>query len=192
MSWRNCHGRQRGKQPNDTGNVPERSRNVHYDMRGNWVCRFWHYDGTVLSKMTPTLRYKRQRYAEDQFQMALVQHIELLKVPGVVYWHTVNSAKLGGSRTRSGVPLAAIRAKRMGLRAGVSDLVFLRPDGIMFTLELKSKGGYPTLEQYHFMDEINAAGGYAAWTDDLDRALLILEAWQLIRPGNQARLPLAG
>ena len=142
--------------------------------------------------MTPTLNYKRQRYAEDQFQMALVQHIELLKVPGVVYWHTVNSAKLGGARTRSGVPLAAIRAKRMGLRAGVSDLVFLRPDGIMFTLELKSKGGHPTLEQYHFMDEINAAGGYAAWTDDLDRALLILEAWQLIRPSNQARLPLAG
>jgi hypothetical protein len=63
----------------------------------------------------------------------------------------------------------------------VSDLVFLRPDGIMFSLELKSKGGRPSDEQYQFMDDVNAAGGYAAWTDDLDRALAILAAWQLIR-----------
>lgn len=102
-------------------------------------------------------------------------------MPGLVYWHTVNSSKLGGARTKSGVPLAAIRAKRMGLRAGVSDLVFLRPDGILFTLELKSEGGRPTEEQYQFMDDINAAGGYAAWTDSLDRALEILRAWSLIQ-----------
>ena len=130
--------------------------------------------------MTPTLERKRSRFEEDQFQTALVQHIELRKVPGLVYWHTVNSSKLGGARTKSGVPLAAIRAKRMGLRAGVSDLVFLRPDGILFTLELKSKGGRPTEEQHQFMADINAAGGYAAWTDSLDRALEILKAWSLI------------
>ena len=131
--------------------------------------------------MTPTLARKRNQHLEDDLQAALVQHIELRKVPGLVFWHTPNSSKLGGARTRSGVPLAAVRAKRLGLRAGVSDLVFLRPDGIMFSLELKSKGGRPSDEQYQFMDDVNAAGGYAAWTDDLDRALAILAAWQLIR-----------
>ena len=131
--------------------------------------------------MTPTLARKKSQFLEDQIQAALVQHIELRKVPGLVWWHTMNSSKLGGARTKSGVPLAALRAKRLGLRAGVSDLVFLRPDGIFMALELKSKGGRPSDEQYQFMDDVNAAGGYAAWTDDLDRALAILAAWQVIR-----------
>jgi hypothetical protein len=131
--------------------------------------------------MTPTLARKKSRHEEDAVQMALVQHIELRKVPGLVWWHTPNSSKMGGKVTKSGVPLAAIRAKKMGLRAGVSDLVFLRPDGILFTLELKSKGGHPTEEQHCFMDDVELAGGYAAWTDSLDRALEILKAWELIR-----------
>jgi hypothetical protein len=131
--------------------------------------------------MTPTLARKKNRYEEDQFQMALVQHIELRKVLGLVYFYVPNSSKMGGKVTKSGVPLSAIRAKKMGLRAGVSDLVFLRPDGIMFVLELKSTGGRPTDEQHNFMDDVNAAGGYAAWTDSLDRALMILTSWGLIR-----------
>ena len=126
-------------------------------------------------------RKPKQQHPEDILQRAVVQHLQLRGVPGLVYFHCPNGSKLGGIRTRSGVPLAAIRLKTLGLRPGVSDLVFLRPDGIMFALELKSKGGAPSDEQYQFIDDINAAGGYAAWTDDLDRALEILKAWNLIR-----------
>ena len=40
--------------------------------------------------MTPTLARKRNQHLEDDLQAALVQHIELRKVPGLVWWHTMN------------------------------------------------------------------------------------------------------
>jgi hypothetical protein len=130
--------------------------------------------------VTPTLARKRNQHLEDDLQAALVQHIELRKVPGLVWWHTMNSSKLGGARTRSGVPLAAIRAKRLGLRAGVSDLVFLH-EGIFYALELKSKGQKPSSEQFAFLDAVRMAGGVDFWTDNLDKALRWLEQFKLIR-----------
>ena len=130
--------------------------------------------------MTPTLARKKSQFLEDQIQMALIQHIELRKVPGLVYFHVPNSSKLGGARARSGVPLAAIRAKRLGLRAGVSDLVFLH-EGIFYALELKSKGKKPSSAQFAFLDAVRMAGGIDFWTDDLDKALRWLEQFKLIR-----------
>ena len=93
--------------------------------------------------MTPTLERKRSRFEEDQFQSALVQHIELRKVPSLVYWHTVNSSKLGGARTKSGVPLAAIRAKRNGVAAGVSDWCFYDRMGSCSPSNSKAKAADP-------------------------------------------------
>ena len=130
--------------------------------------------------MTPTLARKKSQFLEDQIQMALIQHIELRKVPGLVYFHVPNSSKLGGARTRSGVPLAAIRAKRLGLRAGVSDLVFLH-EGKFFALELKSAKGKPSSEQLQFMTDVTAAGGQARWADGIDAALGVLTEWGLLR-----------
>ena len=130
--------------------------------------------------MTPTLARKKSQFLEDQIQAALVQHIELRKVPGLVFWHTPNSSKLGGARTKSGVPLAAIRAKRLGLRAGVSDLVFLHK-GKFHALELKSDTGRPSKEQAAFIEDVIAAGGTACWANSLDAALAALKNWGLLR-----------
>jgi hypothetical protein len=130
--------------------------------------------------MTPTLALKKRRYAEDQMQASIVQHLEIRKVPGLLYWHTPNSSKMGGKRTSSGVPLAAIRLKKLGLLPGVSDLCFLH-EGNFFVLELKALGGRPTEAQNAFMESVRNAGGYAMWADDLNRALAILEMWNLIR-----------
>ena len=130
--------------------------------------------------MTPTLARKRNQHLEDDLQAALVQHIELRKVPGLVWWHTMNSSKLGGARTKSGVPLAAIRAKRLGLRAGVSDLVFLH-EGKFHALELKSDTGRPSKEQAAFIEDVIAAGGTACWANSLDAALAALKNWGLLR-----------
>jgi hypothetical protein len=130
--------------------------------------------------MTPTLEAKHRRQIEAKIQDAVVQHLELRGQPGMLFWHTPNSSNLGGARTKSGVPLAAIRMKRHGLRKGVSDLVFLHK-GIFFALELKSPGGQPSESQDQFMAAVNDAGGYATWCDSLDRALRILESWGLLR-----------
>jgi hypothetical protein len=131
--------------------------------------------------MTPTLGRKKQSHAEDQMQAAIIQHIELRKMPGLLYWHTPNSSKMGGKRTAQGVPLAAIRLKKLGLLPGVSDLLFLF-EGHFYALELKSKSQQPTETQYAYIYAVNAAGGTAFWTDNLDIALLVLETWGLIRP----------
>ncbi len=129
--------------------------------------------------MTPTLARKKQQHVEDQIQMAVVQHLQLRGVPGLLFWYTPNGSKLGGARTKSGMPLAAIRGKKLGLLSGVSDLLFWRA-GTLYALELKSPGGRPSIEQHAFLDSVVAEGGYAMWTDDLDRALDILESWGLL------------
>ena len=125
-------------------------------------------------------RKPKQQHPEDILQRAIVEHLRLRGVSGLVWWHTVNSSKLGGARTRSGVPLAAIRAKQLGLRPGVSDLLFLH-HGKFYALELKADGGKPSREQFDFMADVIAAGGGAGWTDNLDRALAALKTWGLIR-----------
>ena len=54
---------------------------------------------------------------------------------------------LGGARTKSGVPLAAIRAKRLGLRAGVMTLVFLAQREPKFhALEASKERHRPAIE----------------------------------------------
>jgi hypothetical protein len=130
--------------------------------------------------MTTTLAAKKRQQLEDQMQAAVVQHIQLRHAPGLVFWHTPNSSKMGGKRTSSGVPLAAMRLKKLGLLPGVSDLVFIRL-GVFYALELKVAPNKPTEAQWDFINAVNNAGGHACWTDDFDRALAILETWDLIR-----------
>jgi hypothetical protein len=131
--------------------------------------------------MTPTLKAKQQQHLEDKMQETVCAHLRIRGVPDMLFWHTPNSSKMGGKRTSSGVPLAALRLKRQGMLAGVSDLVFLH-NATFYALELKVKPNKPTDAQFEFMDRVKAAGGYAHWTDSLERALKILEAWGLIRP----------
>jgi hypothetical protein len=54
-------------------------------------------------------------------------------------------------------------------RAGVSDVLAIC-DGKFFALELKSEGRKPSPAQHEFISAVNDAGGYATWTDNLDRA----------------------
>jgi hypothetical protein len=126
-------------------------------------------------------RRRARKHPEDDMQADLVLHIEARKYPDVVYWHTPNSSKLGGKRTKSGVPLEAIRLKRMGFRKGVSDLVFVHR-GNFYAMELKAgDSARPTEEQMEFASDVNAAGGHAVICHDIDRALRCLERWGLIR-----------
>lgn len=67
--------------------------------------------------------------------------------PGVVYWHTPN----GGQRDLR----EAKRLKQSGVKAGVHDLLFLRPTqfesgvwGLLFGLELKEPGGSQPPEKH--------------------------------------------
>lgn len=122
------------------------------------------------------------RRPEQDMHRAIVRHIAMRGVPGLVWWHTPQGAKLGGKRR--GAIQGAIM-KSLGTRAGVSDLLFLYR-GRFYALELKAPGNRPTVQQLEFLDDVKDAGGFSVWTDSLDRALAILECWGILR-GSAAR-----
>ena len=116
----------------------------------------------------------RRRGPETQLQIAVVQHLKLRGVKGLVFIHVPN----GGSRSAA----EGAVFKRMGVRAGASDLLLWHNDK-SYALELKAEGGRATVEQLGFLADIDRAGAYTALAEGLDRALATLEAWGLIRPG---------
>ena len=127
-----------------------------------------------------TASHRRQQ-PERVLQTALVEHLRL-RGRGVLWLHVPN----GGSRDIR----EAANLKRMGALAGASDLLLFRPGACPhcgsarlegFALELKSDGGRPSEAQLNFMARFAAAGGHTCFASWLDRALAVLEAWQLLR-----------
>jgi hypothetical protein len=90
--------------------------------------------------------------------------------PGWLWWHTPN----GEERSKA----AAGRLKAMGVMAGVSDFLLIKPEGArLHALELKRHGLRPTVVQMNFLDLVDAAGGRVAWVDSFDAAVTVLERW---------------
>jgi hypothetical protein len=122
----------------------------------------------------------RRRSPESQDQRAICQHLDARGVPGLVWFAVPNGNKLGGKISAKGIAIQGSINKGLGVKAGVSDLIFLH-DSKFFALELKVGKNRPTEEQLEFIDRVNAAGGFATWCSGLDAALRILESWQLLR-----------
>jgi len=116
-------------------------------------------------------RHRRQR-PEAAIHAAVCDHLRLRAKPDVLWLHVPN----GGSRDIR----EAANLKRMGALAGASDLL-LWHRGNSFALELKAPGGRPSEAQLDFMARFADAGGHTCFASDLDRALAVLEAWQLLR-----------
>ncbi len=113
---------------------------------------------------------------EQLLQKAVVAHLRQRGVPGVVFLHPNNNI---AARGRKAAILGGI-AKGMGVRAGASDLL-LWHDGKSFALELKAPGNRPTEAQLEFIADMERAGAFTCVAEGLDRALAVLEQWQLLR-----------
>jgi hypothetical protein len=111
---------------------------------------------------------------EDRLQIAIIGHLEWRLMPGVLWWHTPN----GGKRS----PATAARMKRLGVKPGVADLMFLLPGGTAAALELKAKGGAQSKAQKDWQAACEALGVPYVVTSNLDTALLVLESWGVIKP----------
>jgi VRR-NUC domain len=75
-----------------------------------------------------------------------------LQYPDIMLISIKNSSKMGGKKTKTGVPLEAIRAKKEGVTAGVADLMILNNTefhGAIF-IELKTKNGKQSKKQREF------------------------------------------
>ena len=112
------------------------------------------------------------RRPEQAIQRAVVQHLRIRAVPGLVWFHVPN----GGARK----PVEAAILKSMGVRPGVSDFILVH-DGKFFALELKAEGGRATEAQMAFLSEIDRAGAFTAMPTGLDAALATLESWGLLK-----------
>jgi hypothetical protein len=114
---------------------------------------------------------------EAQLQKALVGHIRARGVPGLVWWHSPNGARLAGRR---GAAVAGAALKAMGMRPGVSDLILLH-GGQPFALELKADKGRVSEAQEQFLSDFENAGGKGSIAYGLDEAITVLESWKLLR-----------
>lgn len=117
---------------------------------------------------------------EQILHRAVAAHLRQRGVPGLVWWHTANGMFAGGKRNRKGVAIQGAIMKSLGVRAGVSDIVAFHA-GKFHCLELKAEGGRPTEAQLEFLADVDREGGYTAMAEGLDRALKVLEGWNLLK-----------
>lgn len=117
-------------------------------------------------------RSRSIRRPEQAIHKAVVQHLRTRAVSGLVWWHTPN----GGQRSKGEGAIL----KSMGVRAGVSDFIFVHANKI-YALELKAEGGRATEAQMQFLADIDAAGAFTALPAGLDAAIATLESWGLLK-----------
>lgn len=117
------------------------------------------------------------KHPEREIQEAVVQHLRLRGVPGLVFFHVPNA------------PRSAITGKllkRMGMLAGVSDLILLY-QGKFHALELKAPGKKPTEAQDRFLNCVAWNDGKTAVCDTVNQALAVLEQWGLVKGKSTGR-----
>jgi VRR-NUC domain len=117
------------------------------------------------------LRRGRQR-PEDAIQKAVFEHIKERGVPGLVALHPAN----GGKRSVT----EAARFKRMGVTPGAPDVLLWHADR-SYALELKSPDGRLSEAQSEMLARLAKAGVFTCVAHGLDRALAVLESWNLLR-----------
>jgi len=116
------------------------------------------------------------RRDEQLIHRAVVQHLRLRGVKGLMFWHTMQNQFVGG---RKGAIFGGI-AKSMGVYPGVSDLLLFHK-GKLHALELKTTLGYVTPSQAKFIEDLVDNGGLAQVAKGIDQALEILKEWKLIK-----------
>ena len=113
-----------------------------------------------------------RRRPEQTIQRAVFAHIRARGVPGLFAFHPAN----GGYRR----PHEAAILKGLGVTAGVPDVVLIHK-GRAFGLELKAPGGRLSSRQEAALAAMDEAGACVCVAEGIDRAVLVLEAWGLLR-----------
>jgi hypothetical protein len=114
----------------------------------------------------------RRRSPELQIHACVVQHLRLRARPDVLWLHPANGERRD--------PITGAKLKRLGVLAGAADLL-LWHQGNAFALELKAPGGRLSESQLEFLARFNDAGGHSAVAEGIDRAIAVLESWNLLR-----------
>lgn len=115
---------------------------------------------------------------ESEIQTAVVDYLNLAIVPSVLFFSVPNEA-LGRAKSQGGIARMA-RLKRMGLRPGVADMVFVK-DGRAYFLEMKRRTGKQSTSQLFFEADAIKAGASYAVAHSIDEAINQLKAWKIVK-----------
>lgn len=113
---------------------------------------------------------------ENQIQRGVIQHLRARAAPGVFAFHVPN----GGYRK----PIEAAILKGLGVVAGTPD-IFAIKGGHCFALELKAEGGRISDNQHATIARLKECGATCAVAFGLDKALIQLENWGLLKGAVQ-------
>lgn len=122
----------------------------------------------MAAKRRKSVNVKAVRVSEDDIQKSVAAHLSARSGPWCYWFHVPN----GGSRN----VIEAAKLKRMGVRAGVADIVLLI-DGKSYFLELKARKGRVSPDQKAAQSLVERAGGTYAVAWGIDEALATLETW---------------
>jgi hypothetical protein len=122
---------------------------------------------------------------EFAIHVALTDTLARWISPGWIHFHVPNEglrARRTNPKTGKTFSPEAQRLARMGVYAGVSDLILIAPNGgRVHALEIKRPGETPSDEQSNFLKKVEAAGGCGEWTDSVEGGLAILKRWGALR-----------
>lgn len=122
---------------------------------------------------------RSDRFAREyNLQKDIVDAIERIRAPGVVFWHVPNGIKAK--------PKDVAAMKRIGMRAGVVDLHISVPGVGMCFLEVKTEDGDLTEAQEAFLAGMQSHGHRTAVVRSMDEALHYLASWGAIRGARVA------
>ena len=121
-------------------------------------------------------RHLRRRRPEQLIQRALIEHLRIRGVTGLVYLHPAN----GGARSA----IEGAIFKSLGVVPGAPDLL-LWHQGRSYALELKADAGRVSESQVDMLDRLGKAGVTTAVATGIDSAIATLEGWQLLRGAVQ-------
>ncbi len=115
---------------------------------------------------------------EAEIQIQLVDYLTLVAPARGFLFFAVPNEAMGAARSRGGLARMA-RLKRMGLRSGVADLVFVM-SGRVYFLEMKRRGGKQSTNQLQFEADAIRAGAEYAVAHSFDEAINTLKSWSII------------
>jgi hypothetical protein len=110
---------------------------------------------------------------EDRIQGEIIDLLKVAAIPNLLYYHVPN----GGKRhIKTGIAM-----KALGVKAGITDLVFVCPRGVSHFMEVKDFDGTLSKEQREFRDFCLMIGHPWAIVRSRDQAQDVLVSWGLLR-----------
>jgi hypothetical protein len=124
--------------------------------------------------------HPRRNEIEDGIQAEIVGLLKVAAIDSLIWFSVPNGGKRDWRTAR--------KLKDTGAKAGVTDLVLVRPsDAKAFFLEVKTEDGKLSKEQCQFRDACRSLGCPWAVVKSRDEAQDVLAEWGLLRITSVAR-----